>query len=354
MRLVAALTAATLLATAGVASAAPARQGAVQEIIDQLTKSGGALGIQARINGRDTVRSGVAELGSRKPVPHNGTFRIGSVTKPFVSTVVLQLAGEGKLELDAPVSRHLAGLVDDRITVRQLLQHTSGLYNYTDALPLDPAGFPSVRFKSWTPQELLAVSTSKPLDFEPGTQWSYSNTNYVVAGLLVEKITGRPFQQAVEQRILKPLRLNDTVLPRNSVEVPGPHAHGYYPDASGKPVDVTRLNPSWGWAAGEMISTTRDLDTFLTALLAGKMLKPLQQKELTKTSVVSPDYGLGLAVASLPCGTTIYGHDGQIHGYGTMMVGTPNGKRLELSLTEAADGASPGDGYRRLLDQVFC
>ncbi|SFR11206.1 D-alanyl-D-alanine carboxypeptidase [Lentzea waywayandensis] len=354
MRLVAVLTAATLLATAGVASAAPARQSAVQEIIDELTTSGGALGIQARINGRDTVRSGVAELGSRKPVPHNGTFRIGSVTKPFVSTVVLQLAGEGKLDLDAPVSRHLPGLVDDRITVRQLLQHTSGLYNYTDALPLDPAGFPSVRFKTWTPQELLSLSTSKPLDFEPGTQWSYSNTNYVVAGLLVEKVTGRPFQQAVEQRILKPLRLKDTVLPRNSVEVSGPHAHGYYPDASGKPVDVTRLNPSWGWAAGEMISTTRDLDTFLTALLAGKLLKPVQQKELTKTSTVSPDYGLGVSITSLPCGTTIYGHDGQIHGYGAMMVGTPTGKRLELSVTEAANDASPGDGYFRLLNHVFC
>ncbi|SMC70329.1 serine hydrolase domain-containing protein [Lentzea albidocapillata] len=354
MRLVAALTAATLLATAGVASAAPARQGAVQEIMDQLTKSGGALGIQARINGRDTVRSGIAELGSRKPVPNNGTFRIGSVTKPFVSTVVLQLAGEGKLGLDAPVSRHLPGLVDNRITVRQLLQHTSGLHNYTDSMPLDPAGFPSIRFRTWTPQELLAFSTGKPLDFEPGTRWSYSNTNYVVAGLLVEKVTGRPFQHEVEQRILKPLRLKDTVLPRNSVEVPGPHAHGYYPDASGKPVDVTRLNPSWGWAAGEMISTTRDLDTFLTALLAGKLLEPVQQKELTKTSAVSPDYGLGVAVASLPCGTKIYGHDGQIHGYGTMMVGSPNGKRLELSITEAADGGTPGDGYRRLLDQVFC
>ncbi|MDX8054743.1 serine hydrolase domain-containing protein [Lentzea sp. BCCO 10_0798] len=354
MKIVAALTAATLLATAGVASAAPARQGAVQEIIDQLTTSGGALGIQARINGRDTVRSGVAELGSRKPVPHNGTFRIGSVTKPFVSTVVLQLAGEGKLGLDAPVSRHLPGLVDDRITVRQVLQHTSGLHNYTDSMPLDPAGFPSIRFRTWTPQELLAISTSKPLDFEPGTRWSYSNANYVVAGLLIEKVTGRPYQRAVEQRILKPLRLKDTVLPRNSVEVPGPHAHGYFPDASGKPVDVTRLSPSWGWAAGEMISTTRDLDTFLTALLAGKLLKPAQQEELTKTSAVSPGYGLGLAVASLSCGTKVYGHDGQIHGYGTMMVGTPDGERLELSLTEAADGGTPGDGYRRLLDQVFC
>lgn len=354
MKLVAALTAATLLATAGVASAAPAaQQGAVQEIIDELTKTGDALGIQARIDGRDTVRSGIAEYGSKKPVPHNGTFRIGSVTKPFVSTVVLQLVGEGRLDLDAPVSRHLPGLVDDRITVRQLMQHTSGLYDYAQALPLDPAGFPGMRFKTWNPHELVTISTSRPLDFEPGSKWSYSNTGYVVLGLLIEKITGRPYQQAVEQRILKPLRLNDTVLPRNSVEVPGPHAHGYYPDANGKPVDVTRLSPSWGWAAGEMISTTRDLDTFLRALLAGKLLKPAQQKELTRTTAASPDYGLGIGVVRLPCGTTVYGHDGLIPGYATVMLGTSE-KRFELSVTQAANNRDPGDGYHRLVEKVFC
>ena len=354
MKLVAALTAAVLLSTAGVASAAPAvRQEAVQQIIDELTRTGGALGIQARIDGHDTVRSGIAEYGSRKPVPHNGTFRIASVTKTFVSTVVLQLAGEGRLGLDEPVSRHLPGLVDGRITVRQLLQHTSGLFDYTEALPLDPAGFPSIRFRTWEPRELVAISTSRPLGFPPGTRHSYSNTGYVVLGLLIEKVTGRPYQQAVEQRILKPLRLKDTVLPRNSVEVPGPHAHGYYADANGKPVDVTRLNPSWGGAAGEMISTTRDLDTFLRALLDGKLLKPAQQQELTRTTEASPDYGLGISVTKLPCGTTVYGHDGSIHGYGSLMLGTSD-KRLELSVTEAANGGDPGDGYLRLVEKVFC
>jgi len=360
MKLVAALTAATLLASAGAASAAPAvpagQREVVQQRIDQLTRTGGALGIQARVtNGGETftVRSGIAELGTRKPVPHNGTFRIGSTTKPFVSTVALQLAGEGRLDLDAPVSRYLPGLIDGRITVRQLLQHTSGLYDHTEALPLDPAGFPGVRFKSWDPRELVAISVGRPLGFEPGTQYSYSNTNYIVAGLLIEQLTGRPYQQAVEQRVLKPLRLKDTSLPRTSVDVPGPHAHGYFPDASGNPVDVTRLNPSWGGAAGEMISTTRDLDTFLKALLGGRLLKPAQQRELTRTTSVSPNYGLGVSVTPLPCGTTVYGHDGTIHGYAAMMVGTPD-KRLELSVTEAANGGAPGDGYAKLLSTVFC
>ena len=356
MRLVAALTAATLLATAGVASAAPASAGqgqVVQQILDKLTTSGGALGTQARATGLGTFRSGVATRDSRKPVPQNGTFRIGSVTKPFVSTVVLQLAGEGKVDLDAPVGRYLPGLIDGRITVRQLLQHTSGLYDYTEALPLDPAGFPSIRYKTWDSRELVAISVARPLGFEPGTQHSYSNTNYVVAGLLIEKITGRPYARAVEQRILKPLRLNDTSLPGNRVDVPGPHAHGYFPDAAGKPVDVTRLNPSWGGAAGEMISTTRDLDTFLAALLGGKLLRPSQQQELTRTTAASPDYGLGVSVTPLSCGTTVYGHDGSIHGYAAMMVGT-SAKRLELSVTESATAGDPGDGYFKLLDTVFC
>ncbi len=328
------------------------RREAVQQIIDKLTTSGGALGIQARITGLGTFRSGFASLESRKPVPHNGTFRIGSTTKPFVSTVALQLAGEGRLDLDAPVSRHLPGLVDDRITVRQLLQHTSGLFDYTEALPLDPAGFPSIRYQTWSPRELVAVGTSRPLGFEPGARFGYSSTNYIVIGLLIEKITGRPYQQAVEQRILKPLHLNGTSLPRTSVDIPGPHAHGYYPDVNGKPVDVTRLNPSWGWAAGEMISTTRDLDAFLAALLEGKLLKPAQQRELTRTTAVSPNYGLGVSVTPLSC-TTIVGSDGTIPGYAAMVAGTQD-IRVALSVTEAANGGDPDGGYVKLLEEVFC
>ncbi|MGW4206411.1 serine hydrolase domain-containing protein [Lentzea sp. NPDC004789] len=353
MKLVAALTAATLLATAGVASAAPAgQQAAVQQTLDRLVTSTNALGIQARITGLGEFRSGLAELGSRKPVPHNGTFRIGSVTKPFVATVALQLAGEGRLGLDAPVGRYLPGLVDSRITVRELLQHTSGLYDYTEALPLDPRGFPSIRYRTFDPRELVAIATSRPLGFEPGTQHSYSNTNYVVIGLLIEKITGRPYARAVEQRILKPLRLKDTVVPGTDVDLPGPHAHGYFPDAAGTPVDVTRLNPSWGGAAGEMISTTRDLDTFLQALLSGRLLEPEQQKELTRTTAASPDYGLGISVLRLSC-TTLYGHDGTIPGYGAMMIGTP-AKRITLSVNDAANGRTPGDGYVKLVESVFC
>ncbi|MEU3647687.1 serine hydrolase domain-containing protein [Lentzea sp. NPDC034063] len=361
IRLVATVTATSLLAltTAGIASAdtSSVDRKVIQQALDQITQSGAALGVQARVtDGRQrfTASSGKAELDGNRPVPENGRFRVGSITKTFVSTVTLQLAGEGKVDLDAPVVRYLPGLIDGRITVRQVLQHTSGLFNYTNALPLNPDEFEQIRYKSWTPQELLAVSTSKPLDFEPGTQWSYSNTNYVVAGLLVEKITGKPYEKAVEQRILKPLHLNDTELPGDKVGISGPHARAYY-TVKGQPTEITRMNPSVAWAAGEMISTTRDLDTFVTALSSGKLLKPAQQQEISKTTAVSPEYGLGLQVETLPCGTKVWGHGGGIPGYSSQLLTTPDSKkRFELNATSGPTEGNPGDAFNKLLTEVFC
>lgn len=362
IRLVATVTAASLLAltTAGVASAQEQSvdRKVVQQAMDQLASTGGALGVQARVtDGRQrfTARSGKAELDSDRPVSLNGRFRVGSITKTFVSTVVLQLAGEGKVDLDAPVDRYLPGLLPYKdITVRQVLQHTSGLYNYTDALPLDPAEFEKIRYKHWEPKDLVAMAAGKPLDFPPGTKWNYSNTNYIVAGLLVEKLTGRPYEKAVEQRILKPLKLSDTEVPGDNVNIRGPHAHGYW-SVDGKPSDITRINPSVAWAAGEMVSTTQDLDTFIVALTSGKLLKPAQQKEIAKTTDVSPEYGLGLQVQTLPCGTKVVGHGGGIPGYSTDLLTTPdNKKRLEISLTSAPVGGNPGEAYKTILDEVFC
>ncbi|PWK80856.1 beta-lactamase [Lentzea atacamensis] len=188
------------------------------------------------------ARSGTAEPDGR-PVPLNGRFRAGSIAKTFTATVVLQLAGEGAVSLDAPVDRYLPGLVDQRITVRQLLQMTSGLYNYTDSIRFDPQGFEPIRFRSWAPAELVAIPTGKPLQAEPGTKYEHNNTNYVVLGLLIGKTTGRARERSVEQRILKPLHLNETTLPGNSAEIRGPHAHSYGL-VDGKTVDTTRWNPS--------------------------------------------------------------------------------------------------------------
>lgn len=332
-------------------------RGAVQRGLDKMTTTG-ALGAQARITDgrRDLVaRSGVAELGRDKPVPLDGRFRVGSITKVFVSTVVLQLVGEGKVELDAPVRRYLPGLLPDgdRITVRMLLQHTSGLFNYTGALPLDPAGFETIRYKHWEPTELVALATAKPLDFAPGTSWNYSNTNYVVAGLLIEKITGKPYGRAVEKRILQPLGLRDTSVPGDRTSIPGPHAHGYY-KVGDQPVDVTRINPSVAWAAGEMISTTADLDRFVDALLDGKLLKQAQLAEMTTPLPFTNGYGLGIERSVLACGVEVWGHGGGIPGYNSLMLSTRDtGKRLEVSVTSAPE---PGavEGAEEVLNAAFC
>ncbi|HEX6347047.1 serine hydrolase domain-containing protein [Umezawaea sp.] len=329
----------------------------VQRAIDKVVRNG-ALGAQVRISdGRRgfTARAGVAEWGGDRPVPTDGRYRVGSITKVFVSTVVLQLVGEGRVDLDAPVSRYLPGLLPDgdRITVRMLLQHTSGLYNYTSELPLDPAGFEEIRYRHWEPEELVALSTAKPLDFPPGTAWNYSNTNYVVAGLLVERVTGKPYARAVERRVLQPLRLRDTSVPGDRTGIPGPHAHGYY-RVGEQVVDVTGINPSVAWAAGEMISTTADLDRFVAAVAKGELLKPAQAAEMKKLTDVSPGYGLGLEHQELPCGAEVIGHGGGIPAFSSLMLSSEDGRvRLDASFTSAPDGGS-GDGVEELINEVFC
>ncbi|MEU5696422.1 serine hydrolase domain-containing protein [Actinosynnema sp. NPDC020468] len=329
----------------------------VQEGLDELARTG-AQGVQLRVvDGRRsfTARSGTARIDSSQPVPTDGRFRIGSITKTFVSTVVLQLVGEGRVALDAPVSRYLPGLLPDGdvITVRNLLQHTSGLYNYTNDIPQDPAEFEKIRYDHRDPRELVALSAAHPLDFRPGTSWAYSNTNYAVAGLLVEKVTGRPYGDAVRRRVLAPLGLRDTSLPGDRVDVPGPHAHGYY-EVAGVPVDITRLNPSAAYAAGEIISTTADLDRFFDALLDGRLLKPAEQKELTHTLPSTRGYGLGIYSTDLSCGVTVWGHDGGIPGYLSAALSTRDtSTRLEISLTSAPREGTLG-GYQKVLTEVFC
>ncbi|ANZ38009.1 serine hydrolase [Lentzea guizhouensis] len=328
----------------------------VQEGLDQITATA-AQGVQLRVTaGRErfTARSGTAELDRTRPVPVNGRFRAGSITKTFTSTVVLQLAGEGEVELDAPVERYLPGLVDSRITVRQLLQMTSGLFNHTDALGFSPQEFEPIRYRQWSPQELVAISTSRPLQAEPGTKYEYNNTNYVLLALLVEAVTGRSWERSVEQRILRPLRLDDTTLPRGNTGIHGPHAHSYGL-VDGRTVDTTRWNPSVFWGAGDIISTTADLDTFFAALLGGDLLKPAQQAELTRTTAVSPGYGLGLFVDTLPCGATILGHPGSVPGFASYAYTSADlQRRAEFSATASTGTGDPTPGYFQVLTEIFC
>jgi D-alanyl-D-alanine carboxypeptidase len=310
----------------------------------------GIAGVQLRLHddeGDFNGSAGVRELSGGK-VPTNGRFRAGSITKTFVTTVVLQLVNEGKVRLDDPIDGYLPEYgIDPRVTVRMLLSHTSGLFNYTGDLnadgslepgiPLDGQEYIDNRFYKYSPEELIAVSQSKPARFEPGTNYQYSNTNYILIGEMVERVTGTPYEVQVEKRILKPLGLRETVLPGARTGIPGPHAHGYFAyrhEGQFRVVDVTRLSPTWAWAAGEIISTTRDLDKFVSALLGGRLLPARLLAEM-KTSPFG-GYGLGLELLDLgpTCGGMYYGHTGGIPGYQTFMFSTSDRTtRIEASFT---------------------
>ncbi|MFI6513474.1 serine hydrolase domain-containing protein [Streptosporangium sp. NPDC050855] len=285
-----------------------------------------------------TSAAGVRDLRTRRPATANGHFRIGSVTKTFVATVILQLADEGRLRLDDPVQRHLPGLVPngDAITIRHLLNHTSGLYDYMSEEGLSTNRWRGAdRFRSYGPRRLLAVALAKPPYFTtPGSSWRYSNTNYVVAGMLIEKVTGRPYGKEVERRILRPLKLTRTSVPGDAPGLPVPHARGYEALPSGKVVDATRMNPSLDWAAGEMISTTGDLNTFLTALLGGRLTSAamLEQMRTAVDTGAGFAYGLGLQRYTLPCGRTVWGHSGELIGYLTFSFRADDGRAMTLSV----------------------
>ncbi|KZM74081.1 alkaline D-peptidase [Nocardia terpenica] len=352
----------------------PELQKALQEIVDA-----GITGVQLRVHdqrGEWVGSAGVRKLGEAEKPATDGHFRIGSATKTFYSTVVLQLVGEGKIGLDAPAADYLPDFgLDRRITVRMLLQHTSGVRDHTgeyfpdgryeQGIPWQGKPWVDNRFHTYPPEELARMSLSKPLKFEPGTDWSYSNTNYVLAKLMIEKVTGSSFAEQLQRRILGPLGLRQTVAPGTSAEIAEPHAHGYYKYEDGgqwKTVDVTRQNPSWVSAGGDMISTTEDLHTFFSALVGGKLLLAPLLAEMTKAHP-TPDpkmsYGLGLEVRDIGCGT-VFSSDGGVQGYGTLVRSTPDGgKTMEASLTyvdadqQHAPVQAQGKAQQKL-NEVFC
>ncbi|GAA2212638.1 serine hydrolase domain-containing protein [Nonomuraea monospora] len=354
----------------------------LRETMEELVGSG-FLGMSLRVRderGEWAGSAGLAELGGTTPPPIDGHVRAGSNVKPFIATLVLQLVAEGRVGLDDPVTRHLPGFaLDGRITVRMLLQQNSGLFNFSGEVYEDGTivhGIPipygatgkewvNDRFRTYRPQELVELALSKPPRFEPGAGWSYSNTNYVLARLLIEKVTGRPVAEEMRRLILGPLGLTGTLVPDDSPEIPAPHAHAYYryeEDGRARTVDVTRQNPSWVSSGGDLISTTRDLQTFISALLGGRLLPAELLAEMCTpypTGIPDMDYGLGVFVLTTAGGGTVVSHNGASVGHAALMYGTPGGGRTltaaincvdDADLTVAAAFAS---AQHRLLDEVF-
>lgn len=322
----------------------------LQSALDDIAASV-ATGVLAEIRTAGSVwrgAAGVAELGTSEPVSVAGRFRAGSITKSLVATVVLQLAGEGRAALDDPVERWLPETVPggDRITVRHLLQHTSGIADYGEShrfrgLYGTTEAVVGLRHRTWTVPELLAFVAGEPLLFAPGSHWAYSSTNYLLLGLVVERVTGNSYGTEVGRRILHPLGLRDTEVPGANPQIAGPHPHGYLRDSRQEPVDVTVFDHSFAQAAGEIVSSAADLNRFYRALLTGRLLAPAQLAEMRTVRAAGPgfDYGLGLATRQLPDGTTLWGHNGGTFGFETFCWSTGDGARqATVAVTPRAAG----------------
>ncbi|WP_439741416.1 serine hydrolase domain-containing protein [Bacillus pseudomycoides] len=294
--------------------------------------------------------AGIADLRTKKPMKTDFRFRIGSVTKTFTATVVLQLAGENRLNLDDSIEKWLPGAIQgngydgNQITIRQILNHTSGIAEYSRSKDAD---FTDTK-KSYTAEELVKMGISLPPDFDPGKGWSYSNTGYILLGILIEKVTGNSYAEEIENRIVEPLELSNTFLPGNSIVIPGTkHARGYFqPDGASELKDVTYYNPSMGSSAGEMISTADDLNKFFSYLLSGKLLKEQQLKQMLTTVPTEiaelGECGLGIFETKLPNGVSIWGHGGSIPGFLTFAGGTIGGKHtLVVNLNSMGKANSP-------------
>ena len=327
---------------------------AIEEALKDNAIPGAVVLIEKGGEGRWVESFGTATVaGDVLPKPTD-YFRVGSITKTMTATVILQLVQEGKVGLDDPVAKYHAGVPNgDSITIAQLLEMRSGLPNYTD----DPL-FLQQPLKAWEPEELLALSFAKPVDFQPGAEFEYSNTNYILLGLVIEKVTGMSAPEAFHERIFKPLGLTHTSLPALSDNtIPGPHPRGYMflTDAATldtielipaqqasayagtlKPTDVTDWNPSPGWTAGSAVSTAEDMAIYTKKLVGGGLLDEKTQqlrlnsiRPIDPTKPDGPGYGLGLARIS----PHLIGHDGQIAGYTSLAVYDPHIDLLVVILT---------------------
>jgi D-alanyl-D-alanine carboxypeptidase len=319
------------------------REAELQRTLDRVVAAGvpGAV-LLVRAGGRTTrLTAGYGALRPKRPMRAGDHFRVGSITKSFVATVVLQLVAERRLALEDPVARWLPGLVPggERITVRQLLNHTSGLFafaadrDFVSQASRDP-------LRVWAPREIVAIATAHPPMFAPGSGWSYSDTNYFVLGLIVERATGRPLAAELERRILAPLRLRATSLPAGP-DIAGPHAHGYFL----RPLqDVTVGSPSVQWAAGALVSDADDVARFFRALLGGRLVRR-DLLALMQTTVAAPQlgpgtgYGLGLLKVGEPCGA-LWGHTGASPGYVADALNSRGGTRQVVVLANATGSIS--------------
>lgn len=287
---------------------------------------------------------GVADTVTGSPMKADFYSRIGSVTKTFTATAVLQLVDDGKVRLDDPIAAYVDAVPNGQhITVRQLADMRSGLVDYSKTEPFQAAVTADPR-RTFTPHELLRWAFDRQAHFAPGQRLDYSNTNYILLGLLVEKVSGQALPDYLETHILEPLALSHTSFP-DGRPFPEPHPHGYTdsPDSTGTPVDATDWSASFTWAAGAMVSTLGDMHTWLPALATGTLLSPqLQQQRLRTTAEPGSPAGFGYGIGIFTVAGWV-GHNGSVPGYQTVAMYLPS-RQMSLVVMINTDIAVPGGG----------
>ncbi|KKD06412.1 serine hydrolase domain-containing protein [Streptomyces sp. WM6386] len=326
---------------------------AIEKVRQQTGVPGVVAGLWMPGKGSYVRATGVADTATRKPMTSDVFVRIGSETKTFTVTALLELVDDGLVGLDDPISKYIHGVPKGhRITLRQLAEMRSGLFPYTA-----DAGFQhdllSNPKRSFTPRELLAYGFKHKNTFAPGKQFEYSNTNLILLGLVVEKVSGHRLADFIEKRVLGPARLSHTLFPRD-FEFPRPHPRGYTNQTlTGEVTDSTDWNPSWAWAAGAMISDLHDLRRWAKIVATGTLLRPQTQEQRLKmlpTGHPGTSYGLGIFNSD-----GWIGHNGSIPGYQTVTVYLPSKKAtlvLMLNTDISYEGQEPSSLFARAITEI--
>jgi D-alanyl-D-alanine carboxypeptidase len=353
-------------ATAKPTTMTGSRAAGLQKDLRALVAAGAPGAILLVQDGNRTVRlsAGMRDVARKTPMRPGDRFKIASLTKTYTATVVLQLIGEGKLSLDDTVERRLPGVVPngDKITIHQLLNHTSGLFDFFDNPEfLEP--YLSGNFGHyWAPRQLVQMGVSHEPLFPSGRGYSYSNTNYVVAQLIVEAVTGKSIGAEFKRRIFQPLHLRNTTYPTKP-GLPGPFAHGYKLLGEPPATDVTGLSPSMSPASGAIVSTVRDVAVFYRALLSGRLLKPAQLRAMKTTvsertgKAVAAGPGAGLGIGRAPISCANWTHAGELPGYQVAALSSADGRRQTVLMVNQDGSTLPKRAfalYDRLLEKAYC
>lgn len=361
MRFVAGLTGMLIIGLA--APPAFAQPAGLDAVLARTVAANGLSGAVAVVDDGTAERlsaAGYADASTVAPFVPDTYVRVASITKTFVAAAILQLVGEREIELDAPVETYLPDLIrgqgiDGRaITVRQLLRHQSGLPEYFDDTTEPPV-------QPVSPRELLSWALAKP-GAPPGRPVPvYTNTNYVVAGLIIEAVTGSTAADEITRRIITPLGLTHTYFPAaGDTGLRAPMAHGYE-IVDGRREDVTAAEPSGEYMAGSLISTNEDIASFITALLDGRVVAAAELAQMTDTvpwPLHGPGfgYGLGLTSIDLGCGVTVWGHGGDLAGYHSVMAKAPGRPAVAATFTQGSPDVTSiaNDPRFAVLTSVYC